>query len=202
MPPSTRQLRAIQAAFRRHHGIIRTSQALVAGIHPRTLYALRDDGSIEQLGRGLYRLGGRPLGNPDLVIVATKVARGVICLMSALAYHEITTQVPHEVFVAVPKGTEAPRLAHPPIAPVWFGGRAYNEGIETHRLDGVKVRIYSIEKTLADCFKFRSRIGLDVCLEAVKLYRQHKPVRIEDLMHYARICRVQLVMRPYLEAIL
>jgi predicted transcriptional regulator of viral defense system len=191
------------AVFRRHRGVLRTSQAVAAGVHPRTLYAMRDAGVVEQLGRGLYRLAGLPpLGNPDLVVVAAKVRSGVVCLISALAFHELTTQVPHEVHVALPKGAEPPRLDYPPVRPVWFGGAAHSAGVATHTIDGVPVRVYTPEKTLADCFKFRNRIGLDVCLEALRLYRQRRTVRVDDLLAFARVCRVERVMRPYLESIL
>jgi hypothetical protein len=93
-------------------------------------------------------------------------------------------------------------MQHPPVRPVWFGGEAYTAGVDTHALDGVGVRVYGPEKTLADCFKFRNRVGLDVCLEALKLYRQRRPVRVDDLLRFARVCRVERVMRPYLEATL
>jgi hypothetical protein len=106
------------------------------------------------------------------------------------------------VNVALPKGAEPPRVQHPPVRPVWFGGEAYTAGVDAHVLDGVSVRVYGPEKTLADCFKFRSRVGLDVCLEALKLYRERKRVRVDDLLSFARICRVERVMRPYLEATL
>lgn len=203
MAEPANQLEKAHQAFQRHGGILRTSQAISSGVHPRTLYAMRDGGRIEVLGRGLYRLVDLPpLGNPDLVIVAAKVPAGVICLISALAFHEITTQIPHEVYVALPKGAEPPRLEHPPLRPVWLGGEAYSQGITPHSMDGVNVRIYSVEKTLADCFKFRNRVGLDICLEALKFYRERKKVRVDDLTRYARICRVEKVMRPYLEAIL
>ena len=198
--PATSQ---VEQLFRRHNGLLRTSQALAAGVHPRSLYALRDQGVVEQLGRGLYRLAGLPpLGNPDLVVAAAKVPAGVVCLISALAFHEITTQVPHEVYLALPKGAERPRLSHPPVRPVWFGGEAYAAGVATHDVDGVAVRVYTPEKTLADCFKFRNRVGLDVCLEALKLYAGRKKVRVDDLLRFARVCRVERVMRPYLEAVL
>ena len=148
-------------------GILRTAQALRAGIHPGTLYAMRDSGALEVVSRGVYRLAGSsPLGNPDLVTVATRIPGGVVCLVSALAFHELTTQIPHEVHVALPRGTEEPRLAHPPIKTYRFTGGAFTEGVETHELDGVSVRIYSPEKTLADCFKFRNKIGLDTAVEA------------------------------------
>jgi predicted transcriptional regulator of viral defense system len=190
-------------AFRRHGGILKMSEAIRAGIHRRTLYAMRDAGSIERLGRGLYRLSDLPpLGNPDLVSVSRRIPRGVICLVSALAYHEITTQIPHQVFLALPRGTEPPRIDHPPIWVFWYTGAAFTEGIDTHVLDNTSVRIYSPEKTLADCFKYRNKIGLDTVVEALRLYRQRMRLKADDLLRFARICRVEKVMRPYLEAML
>jgi len=190
-------------AFGRKGGVLRTGAALRAGIHPRTLYQMRDEGVVEQLDRGLYRLTDFPaLSNPDLVTVALKIPGGVVCLISALAYHEITTQVPHEVHIALARGAEPPRLRHPPVKVYWFTGHAFTEGIETHKIDGVLVRVYSAEKTLADCFKYRNKLGLEIVLEAVRLYRSRKRPKIDDLMKFARVCRVEKVMRPYLEALL
>ena len=189
--------------FRRHGGVLRTSEAIRFGIHPRTLYSMRDAGVLECLGRGLYRLTDLPpLGNPDLVAVALKVPTGVICLISALAYHELTTQIPHEVYVALPRGAEPPRLDHPPIRIFWFTGKAFAEGIDTHEVDGVPVNIYGVEKTLADCFKYRNKIGIETAVEALKGYVSTGRVDVDKLMGYARICRVEKVMRPYLEALL
>jgi len=189
--------------FREHGGILRTAQALRAGIHPSTLYAMRDDGSLEIVSRGVYRLADSdPLGNPDLVTVATRIPLGVICLISALSFHDLTTQIPHEVHVALPRGAEEPRLDHPPIRTYRFGGEAFTAGIENHKVDDVGVRIYNPEKTLADCFKFRNRIGLDTAVEAVRFYRERRTVKIDELMHYASVCRVTKIIRPYLEAIL
>lgn len=198
----TRFDRAV-VVFKKHGGILRTAQALRAGIHPTTLYAMRDDGTLEIISRGVYRLAdSEPLGNPDLVTVATRIPLGVVCLISALSFHELTTQIPHEVHVALPSGAEEPRLDHPPMRTYRFSGEAFTEGIETHEFDSVNVRIYNPEKTLADCFKFRNRIGLDTAVEAVRFYRDRRPVRIDKLMRYAAICRVKKVIRPYLEAIL
>ena len=194
--------RAIKV-FRRHGGVLRTSEAIRLGIHPRTLYAMRDAGVLECLSRGLYRIADLPhLSNPDLVAVALKVPTGVICLISALAYHELTTQIPHEVYLALPRGAEPPRLDHPPIRIFWFTGKAFAEGIDTHEVDGVPVRIYGVEKTLTDCFKYRNKIGLDTAVEALKGYVSGRRIDIDKLMVYARICRVEKVMRPYLEALL
>ncbi len=191
------------AIFRKHGGILRTSKALQAGIHPSTLYAMRDDGTLETVSRGVFRIADSELlGNPDLVTVATRVQGGVICLISALAFHELTTQIPHEIHVALRRGAETPRLDYPPIKLYWFSDKAYSAGIETHELDSVSVHIYSPEKTLADCFKFRNKVGLDTAVEAVRFYRKRRNVKVDDLMRYAEICRVAKVMRPYLEAIL
>jgi predicted transcriptional regulator of viral defense system len=191
------------ADFKKHGGILRTAQALHEGIHPATLYALRDSGVLEVISRGVYRLADSPpLGNPDLVTVGARVPGGVICLISALSFHELTTQIPHEVHVALPRGAEEPRLDHPPIKTYRFTGEAYTEGVEIHKLDGVIVRIYSPEKTLADCFKFRNKVGLDTAVEAVRFYRERKRVKVDDLMRYAGICRVKKIIRPYLEALL
>jgi predicted transcriptional regulator of viral defense system len=196
------QERAI-AIFGKHGGMLRTSQALRAGIHPATLYALRDSGVLEVMSRGVYRLADSPpLGSPDLVTVATRVPAGVICLISALAFHEITTQIPHEVHVALARGAEQPRLRFPPIKTYRFSESAFTNGMEIYRLDGVDVRIYTAEKTLADCFKFRAKVGLDTALEALRLYRERRDLRVDDLIRYARICRVDKIMRPYLEALL
>ncbi|SRR6266851_2855999 len=190
-------------AFSRGGGLLRTSAALRAGIHPRILYDMRDHGVVEQLSRGLYRLADLPaLSSPDLVTVALKVPTGVICLISALAYHEITPQIPHEVHVTLPRGTEPPRLKHPPLRVFWFTGRSFTEGIETHKVDSIGLRVYSPEKTLADCFKYRNKLGLDTVLEALRLYRSRRRPNVDDLMKFARICRVEKVMRPYLQALL
>jgi predicted transcriptional regulator of viral defense system len=191
------------AVFKNHGGILRTAQALHAGIHPATIYAMRASGTLEALSRGVYRLtDGPPLGNPDMVTVATRVRSGVVCLISALAFHELTTQIPHEVHVALPRGAEEPRLDHPPLKTYRFTGKAFTEGVETHELDGVIVRVYSPEKTIADCFKFRNKVGLDTAVEAIRFYRERKRVKVDDLMRHAATCRVKKIIRPYLEALL
>jgi predicted transcriptional regulator of viral defense system len=189
--------------FRKHGGVLRTAQALRLDIHPSVLYAMRDSGDLDQVSRGIYRLAGTPpLGDPDLVIVATRVPRGVICLISALSFHELTTQIPHEVHLALPRGAEEPRLEHPPLRTYRFDEQSFREGVATHAMDGIHVKIYDAEKTIADCFKFRNRIGLDTALEAVRLYRERRRVDVDRLIRYAEICRVDKVIRPYLEVLL
>jgi predicted transcriptional regulator of viral defense system len=153
--------------------------------------------------RGLYRLAdAKPLGNPDLVTVALKVPRGVVCLISALAFHRMTTQVPHAVYLAIPANDQAPALQHPPLQLFWYSKAVYESGVIETTLDGAKVRVYSAEKPLADCFKYRNKLGIDVCVEALNLYRRRGRMKVDQLERYAKVCRVERVMRPYLEAVL
>jgi predicted transcriptional regulator of viral defense system len=164
---------------------------------------MRDTGVLEMVSRGLYRLRDLPaLGNPDVVTIAKRVPDGVVCLISALAYHKLTTQVPHEVYVALEKGARAPRIDYPPVRLFWFSGEAFSDGIETRKVDGTPVRIYGPEKTIADCFKFRNKLGMDVVLEALKLWRERRGRNVQVLLKHARQCRVERIMRPYLEALL
>jgi len=199
MATATDQARQI---FRDRGGTLRTREALAAGIHPRVLYGLQRAGELEQLTRGLYRLASLPpMSDPDLATVAKRIPQGVICLISALAYHDLTTQIPHEVHVALPRAARQPRLTYPPLRIFRFSPAAFGVGTETHTIDGVQVRIYNAEKTLADCFKFRNQIGLDVALEALRTYRGRRTHKLTEVLKYARLCRVERTVRPYLEAL-
>jgi predicted transcriptional regulator of viral defense system len=198
LPPLERAL----ALFAGHGGMLRTSEALALGVHPRTLYQLRDQGRILQLARGLYRLADLPaLEEPDLVAVARRLPEAVICLISALALHGLTTQIPHEVCVALPRGVRTPRLVYPPVRVFRMSGACLQQGIETHAFDGVAVRVFGAAKTVVDCFKFRNKIGLDVAVEALRAALAQPDVTPAGLMHYAAACRVETVIRPYLEAL-
>ena len=189
--------------FREHGGQLRMREALDSGITRYTLYALRDRGVVELVTRGIYRLRELPpLGNPDLVTVSLRFPKAVVCLVSALAWHDITTQIPHEISVAVPKDSRTPSLDYPPIKAHKFSHETYQLGIVEHLIDGAPLKVYSREKNLVDCFKFRNKIGMDVVLEALKLHRVRNGLDLGELIEYARICRVEKVMRPYLEAIL
>ena len=188
--------------FRKHGGLLRMSDAIDFGITRYTLYALRDRGVVEQITRGVYRLRELPpLGDPDLVTVSLRFPKAVVCLVSALAWHGITTQIPHAVSVAAPKDSRTPTLDYPPVKAHKFSHEAYESGIVKHILDGAPVKIYNPEKTLADCFKFRNKIGMDVVLEALKLHKARNGLNLVKLLEYARVCRVENVMRPYLEMI-
>lgn len=191
------------SVFRRHGGILRTREALAAGVHPRTLYAMRDSGQVQILARGVYRLANMsPLAHPDLTTVAMRAPNSVICLISALALHNLTTQIPHEVHIAISRTASVPALTHPPLRVYRFGDAAFGVGIETRQLNGVSLRVYSAEKALVDCFKFRNRIGLDVVIEALHTYRARRRRDFQRVLQFARVCRVERLIRPYLEAII
>ncbi|MCB4755455.1 MAG: type IV toxin-antitoxin system AbiEi family antitoxin domain-containing protein [Elusimicrobia bacterium] len=189
--------------FKKNGGMLQTSKAIYMGIHPRTLYAMREKGVVEPMERGLYRLSeAEQLSQPDLTTVALKIPQGVLCLISALSFHNITTQIPHAVDIALKSGARKPRIKYPPCQFVWLSEPAFSSGIETHRVDGVPIKVYSLEKTVADCFKFRNKVGLDVAIEALKDCREKKGFTADPLLKYARICRVEKIMTPYLQAIL
>ena len=185
----------------RRRGIVRAGALARLGI-PRTyLSRLVRRGDLQQLGRGLYAAPthGRT-GQVSLAEVATVVPTSVICLLSALAYHQLGTQLPHQVWIAIGRQARAPKRAPVELRIVRMSGQALTAGIETHRIEGVRVRVYGPAKTVADCFKFRNKIGLDVAIEALRDYRR-KRGNMDDVWRYARICRVSRVMQPYLEAV-
>jgi predicted transcriptional regulator of viral defense system len=188
--------------FARHRGYLRTAQALKLGIAPATLYEMARSGIVMQEAWGLYRLVEAELpGCPDLVTIAHRVPKGVVCLISALAFHDLTTQIPHWVYIALPKDTKKPRLDSPQIDVVWLSGRAYTEGIERHDLDGTVVPVYSAAKTVADCFRFRRKVGTDVAIEALKEYLRKTRGDVCELLAFAQINRVNRIMQPYLESL-
>ena len=204
MPARGTSLAHARQVFTRHQGLLRTSDAIRLGVHPRTLYALRDRGEIEQVARGFYRLSGKPaLTNPDLVAIALRIPRAVICLISALAHHGLTTQVPHTVDIALPGHAQIPVLGGIPLRVFWYSEPSFNAGVQSVSIDGVGVRIYSPEKSIADCFKYRNKIGLDVAVQALRAYRERtrKP-DLKAISKFGAVDRVEKVMRPYLEAVL
>ena len=199
MKPSAHEVAS--QIFRKHGGTLSTSEILRLGIHPRILYQMRESGIITELSHGVYRLADLPpLENSDLATMVKRVPAGVVCLISALSFHEITNEIPHEVYLAIPTGKEKPKINFPPARVFHFSPETYSAGIEEHVLDRVNVKIYSKEKTIADCFKFRNRIGLDVALEALRQCISKGGSR-KNILDFARICRVELVIRPYLESI-
>lgn len=189
--------------FKQHGGQLRMSDAIKLGISRYTLYSMRDKGVVELVSRGIYRLVDLPpISNPDLVTVGLRFPNTVVCLVSALAYHELTTQIPHRVHIAISRNSRIPKLDTPPIQVYKFSDEAYQAGIESHKIDNITVQVYSPEKTIADCFKYRNKIGMDIVLEALKRYKENKKININKLIKYAKVCRVYKVMQPYLEAML
>jgi len=182
--------------------LMHTMEIVKLGISRQYLGKLVDKGVIEKVGRGLYKLPGSLLSEYySLVKSSALVPHGVICLLSALQFHKLTTQMPFEVWMAIKDKSGEPRESDSALKIVRFSPPAYRAGIEEHQLDGVNVKIYSPAKTVADCFKFRHRIGLDIAIEALKDYLKSNPGGSDEIWEYARICRVIKIIRPYLEAL-
>ena len=186
----------------RKSGRLRASDLAAAGVPRVVLTRMTASGQLERAARGLYRLP--QAGNSEhegLVTVASKVPQAVICLLSALQFHGLTTQLPWQVWIAMPRGSHRPRLDYPPIKMVQFTGEAYTHGIEIHERDGVKLQVYGVAKAVADCFKHRNKVGMDVALEALKDARAQGRASFDELWRSAKVCRVANVMRPYMEAL-
>jgi predicted transcriptional regulator of viral defense system len=183
-------------------GILRPSDLEAIAVPRVVLTRMTAKGLLEKVGRGIYRLSEvQSSEHESLVTIATKVPQAVFCLLTALQFHELTTQLPRQLWIAMPRGSHTPKIDYPPLKMVQFAKDSYAEGIEIFELDQVELRVYSVAKTVADCFKHRNKIGLDVALEALRDAREHKKASAEDLWRFAKICRVANVMRPYLEAI-
>ena len=192
---STQVLRIVE-----EHGLVRSSDLTARRIPRATLMRLVRAGRLKQVARGVYALPDQPLSRQHpLAEVAARSSRGVFCLLTALRFHGIRIPSPDAIWLAIPNKARAPRSAHPPLRVVRFSGAALAEGVEQHVIDGVAIRVYSVAKTVADCFKFRNQVGLEVALEALRRSRRRGLATTEDLRRYARVCRVTEVMRPYLD---
>lgn len=203
MSPETDRQRVL--ALARESGILTTREVVEAGIHSQTLTRLvrEGEGELERVSRGSYRLPSAPVTeHHGLVLAAISVPRGIVCLLSALSFHELGTQVPSEIWLALDRRARRPVVSYPPLRIVRFSGEALRQGVDTHRIEGVDVRITSVAKTIADLFKYRNKIGLDVALEALREGWRERRFTIEELDRAARACRVEGVMRPYVEGVL
>jgi predicted transcriptional regulator of viral defense system len=199
--PCTDRTRLLKIARRR--AVITAADTARAGIHSQQLTRLVAEGVLERIARGRYILADRPVTeHHGIAVVAGAVPGGVICLLSALSFHGIGTQLPADVWVAIERGSRPPALRQPPLRVVRFSGVAFTEGVETHRIEKQAVRVYSVPKTLADLFKYRNRIGLDAAIEALREAWQDRRFTMDALDRAARVCRVARVMRPYLEGII
>ena len=182
--------------------VVTASDVAAAGIHTQELSRLVEAGALERVARGQYRLrGGATSEHHGIAVVAGAIPHGVICLLSALSFHRLGTQLPFNVWIAVDRRARRPSLRYPPLRVVRFSGPALTEGVELHEIEGRMVRIYGVAKTIADAFKYRNKIGLDVALEALREAWRERRVSIDELDRFGRICRVERVMRPYIEAL-
>jgi len=189
-------------ALIRRAGILRPRDLEPHGIPRQYLRLLHKRGLVRRVGRGLYVLPDEePTEHHTLAEACKRVPNGVVCLLSALRFHGLTTQAPFEVWLAIGRQAWKPRVDAPPVRFVRFSGKALEEGVEEHNIEGVTVKVYCAAKTVADCFKYRNKIGLDVAIEALRDCRRQRAATNDELWHYAKICRVARVMRPYLEAI-
>jgi predicted transcriptional regulator of viral defense system len=191
----------IQSLLRKT-GTARSRDLVAAGVTRVVISRRVAAGKLVRLSRGLYAMPGYQHGEHSSMIAVAKRAPGVVfCLLSALRFHQLTTQAPFEVWIAIGNKEHPPRLDYPPLRVMWFSKESLQAGVETHNLDGAKIRVTSVAKTIADCFKFRTKVGLDVALEALREAKRSRKVPAEELWRYAKIDRVANVMRPYLEAL-
>ncbi len=195
----TQQNRALDLLHKR--GMLRASELDAQGVPRMVLSRLTASGRLERVGRGLYRLAGSVSSEHEgLVTVAAKVPQAVFCLLTALQFHELTTQLPRQIWIAMPRGSHTPHIEYPPVKMVQMARDVYSSGVEQHERDGATLSVYCIAKTVVDCFKHRNKIGLDVALEALKEVRTKRLASVDDLWLFAKISRMTNVMRPYLEA--
>lgn len=186
----------------RRVGTARSRDLVAAGATRSELSRRVAAGQLVRVARGLYALPGYQGGEHSALVAVAQRAPGVVfCLLTALRIHDLTTQAPFEVWIAIGNKEHPPRLDYPPLRTVRFSAAALAAGVETHRVEGMAVRVTSVAKTVADCFKFRNKIGLDVALEALREARRAKKASADELWRYAKINRVTNVMRPYLEAV-
>ncbi len=196
----TQRQRAMRIAEEK--AVFSSGDAARLGVHSQVLTRMVEEGALERVTRGRYRFpGAPPTENHNLALVAGALPDGVVCLLSALSFHGIGTQVPSRVWIALDRRARKPSQEWPPMRVVRFSGEALTEGVETHTVEGVAVKVYGVAKTLADLFKYRHKLGIDVALEALKEVWRSGHLDVDELLHFARICRVERVMRPYLEAV-
>ena len=201
--PATRHAEKI-ARLARRAGVLRPRDLDRHRIPRMALARMQTRGELERIGHGLYSLPGTAGStvHQSLIEVAKRTPRAVACLLTALRFHDLTTQAPFEIWIALPRGAWRPRFDYPPLRVMRFSGNALTEGVEKHLINGVEVRVYGVAKTVADCFKYRNKIGLDVALEALREAWRERRTTSEELHRFARICRVENVIRPYLEALI
>ncbi len=190
------------AAAARPGGTFTSAEIRCADISPRTLTRLCRAGKVTRISRGVYQItDAKDAASPDYAAIAKRVPAGVVCLLSALYHHDLTTEIPLEICLAVNRNAAIPRIDYPCVRVFRMSTASFNAGIERQIIGGVEMRVYSAEKTIADCFKFRNRIGLDLAVESLKAYMARRGRNPELVRKMAKVCRVEKVMRPYLETL-
>jgi len=186
--------------LKKKSGLASYAEIVEAGFNKILLKTSLNSKRIYKIDRGLYRLAeGASLSNPDLVAVSIRIPHGVVCLVSALSFHGATKEIPEHVDIAIPRGSHANKIKYPPVKFYRFDPVTSQQGVEKHNIEGHIVKVYSLARTVADCFKFRNKIGVDVAREALKVAIEEKKVRPKEIMQYAQICRVDRIIKPILE---
>jgi len=189
--------------LKKRGGMVSYKEIIKAGFNKAFLRGNLDSGRIQKIDRALYRLSNSfTLSNPDLAAVSIKVSKGIVCLLSALAFHEATSEIPQYINIAIPRGVHANKINYPPVKFYRFSFKSWEAGIEKHEIEEYQIKVYSLAKTVADCFKFRNKIGMDVAREALKIAITEKGVLPKEIMQYAEICRVDNIIKPILEDML
>lgn len=193
----------IKKVFKKHDGFARTEDILAAGIHSRDIKKIRDAGKITRVKKGLYRLSEIPLvSNQGFVDLSQAVPDGVICLLSALSYYELTTFNPSIISMALYRGRRRPKIEYPPVEFYYFSTKQFEAGIDKINIKGHNVKIYCPEKTICDCFRYRSKLGIDIAKEGLTEYFKRKDRNLESLLNYAEICRVRPLMETWINAMI
>lgn len=194
---------AVTNFLRGKKGLATYAEIIKAGFNKAQLKTGLNSGRIQKVDRGLYRLSeGSNLSNPDIAAVSIKAPNGVVCLLSALAFHEATNEIPDCVHIAIPRGSHANKIKYPPVKFYRYNLSTWEAGIEEHEMDGRKIRIYNLARTIADCFKFRNKIGMNIARDALKVAVMEKGIKPPEIMQYAKICRVDRIIKPILETLL
>lgn len=199
---SSRQTELINF-LKKNGGLATYAEILKAGFSKILLKSAQDSNRIQKIDRGLYRLSeGDSFSNSDLVATSIRIPHGVVCLVSALSFHEATKEIPQHIDIAIPRGSHTIKIKYPPVKFYRFNHKTWKAGIEEHRIKGRSIRVYSLARTIVDCFKFRNKIGMDVARDALKVSISEKKVKQKEIMQFAKACRVDRIIKPILEAML
>jgi predicted transcriptional regulator of viral defense system len=191
-------------AARKHNGIFSANDVVQEGLSVKTLYNLCDSNEVISISRGLFQLvdsGDTEVATPDYAAIKKRVPKGVICLISALYYYGLTTEIPRKIYLAIDRNAHIPSIDYPPTSIFRMSSKSFSTGVETGEIGAVKINIFSEEKSIADCFKYRNKIGLDTAIEALKNYCSRRNTNPAGILEMSRVCRVEAVIKPYLEAL-